>query len=366
MDPEEEEEPWWLREEEPEAEQELEPPGRVLLRPKTPTGPGDDHPLLLPLAHAQDAVARLEALAEAASPAVAEGLRARMAYREAAGWLAHTHTWIHPQDLALRDARLTNSYGAAAIAGRLAVELPAMAAQGAIFDVTPSDHLVGTALRFAQLWRRLAELRTWSPLSDAAALRTVLVSLGWRNDLSDEDIQEWLRIARRRAEIPELLRAGRAARDWMNRDVHASDGLSVDALFLAACVWREKGFGRTTPLPFWAAPSAHHHRLALRVGVEWMAGFLDCVARAAQAGLEELNRLRRAEATIAGLGNTSRSHLPEAAAHVIKAPIITARSLADTLGVSTQGALGLIRQLLAAGIIREATGRAAWRAFVVA
>jgi hypothetical protein len=49
-----------------------------------------------------------------------------MAYCEAAGWLAHAHIWIHPQDLALRDAGLT-SYGAAAQAGHLARELPATA-----------------------------------------------------------------------------------------------------------------------------------------------------------------------------------------------------------------------------------------------
>ena len=41
--------------------------------------------LLLPLAEAQDAVARLEATAAAASSGVAEGLRTRIAYREAAG-----------------------------------------------------------------------------------------------------------------------------------------------------------------------------------------------------------------------------------------------------------------------------------------
>lgn len=74
-----------------------------------PAGDPDTHPLLQPLAEAQDAVARLEASAAAASPAVVAGLRARVAYREAAGWLAHTHTWVHPRDLALRDAGVTGS-----------------------------------------------------------------------------------------------------------------------------------------------------------------------------------------------------------------------------------------------------------------
>ena len=80
------------------------------MRHGLPTGDPDTHPLLQPLAEAQDAVARLEASAAAASPAVAAGLCARVAYREAAGWLAHTHTWVHARDLALRDAGVTGSY----------------------------------------------------------------------------------------------------------------------------------------------------------------------------------------------------------------------------------------------------------------
>ena len=69
--------------------------------------------------------------AATASAAVAEGLRARIAYREAAGWLAHAHTWIHPRDLALRDAGLTGSYAVAALASRLDAELPTMTALAA-------------------------------------------------------------------------------------------------------------------------------------------------------------------------------------------------------------------------------------------
>jgi hypothetical protein len=57
------------------------------------------HPLLQPLAQAQELLTRSETRAEAASPAVVEGLRARLSDREAAGWLAHAHIWIHPHDL---------------------------------------------------------------------------------------------------------------------------------------------------------------------------------------------------------------------------------------------------------------------------
>src|ERR1700742_1035983 len=56
-----------------------QPPG-ALRRRQPVAQPDDRHPLLAPLARAQDAVARLEARIEAASPAVAEGARARMSY----------------------------------------------------------------------------------------------------------------------------------------------------------------------------------------------------------------------------------------------------------------------------------------------
>jgi hypothetical protein len=60
-----------------------------------------------------------------ASPAVVEGLRARMSYLEAAGWLAHAYAWIHPRDLALRDYGLVTSYGPAVRTDQLAAVLPA-------------------------------------------------------------------------------------------------------------------------------------------------------------------------------------------------------------------------------------------------
>ena len=58
--------------------------------------------LLVPLCDATDALARLDARA-AAPDAVRDGLRARMATAEAAGWLAHAHAWVHPLDLSLRE-----------------------------------------------------------------------------------------------------------------------------------------------------------------------------------------------------------------------------------------------------------------------
>jgi hypothetical protein len=326
---------------------------------------GDDtvrHPLLVPLGEAQDAVARLEASAAAASPAVIEGLRARVAYREAAGWLAHTHTWIHPRDLALRDAGLTGSYTVAVLAGRLSTALPAMTAAGSRPEAAPSDQLVGTALRLARLWRRLAEHRTWRPLADAAAVGATLDSLGWPVSVDDAAIHEWLESIDRRDPAPALIRAGSAARDWRNRQGH-TDPLAMDGVFLAACLWRQAGGGRDIPLPFWSAPAPLHHRLALQVGLAWLAGYLACIAAASRAAREELAGLQRAETAGTALTRTARSHLPQALDHLLRTPVVTARGLAERLRITPQAALGLLRTLTAAGVAREATGRAAWRAF---
>ena len=46
---------------------------------------------------------------------------------------------------------------------------------------------------------------------------------------------------------------------------------------------------------------------------------------------------------------------------MLRTPVVTARGLADSLAVTPQAALGLLRQLIVAGVVREATGRAAWR-----
>lgn len=360
-DPEEDEE-FWRPPWETDDETALEPPGPPRLR-RPPAEPDFTHPLLAPLARAQGAVARLEARTEAASPAVAEGLRARMSYREAAGWLSHSHVWIHPQDLALRDAGLTGSYGVADRADRLVSELPATAAHGSGFDAAPSDIAVDLALRMARLWRRLAEFRTWAPLADAAAMRETLQSLGCRGAFTKAEAAEWLASVHIREQGPVLIRAGRAARDWMNRA--ASEPLSPDGIFMAACLWREKGFGRAISLPFWSAQD-RHHRLSLQIGLPWMAGFLDCAAVAARTAGDELARLQAAEEKGRTLTRTARSRLPDAVNSVLRVPIITARGLAKGLDVTPQAALGLLGQMIEAGLIREATGRASWRAFVLA
>lgn len=361
-DPEDDDDSWFKPVWEIEDEDALEPPGPLRRARKAAAEPDYHHPLLTPLARAQDAVARLEAKVETSSGAVAEGLRARMAYLEAAGWLRHAHVWIHPRDLALRDNGLTGSYAAAAFGDRLASELPSTTALESQWAAAPSDMAVNHALRLSRLWRRLVELRSWRPLAEPGTLSEALRSLGGQVPV-DREIADWLAAVRMLEQAPALMRAGRAARDWMN--LAGVKDRNPDAFFLAACLWCEKGARRPIALPFWSAAETHHHRLELRFGLEWMADYLDCVAAAAIVGLQELQRLRETEGKGRVLGTTARSRLPAALNAMLRAPVVTVSSLAKTLDVTPQAALGLLRQLMAAGMVREATGRASWRAFAL-
>jgi hypothetical protein len=352
-----EEDDYWFR---PvwKTEDALEPPGAPRARKARPEA-DFQHPLLDSLARTQEAIARLETGVELASPAVAEGLRARLSYREAAGWLSYAHVWIHPHDLALRDRGLTSSYGVAFGAGRLEAAIPATTALEAGFESAPSDIIVNQAIQLARLWRRLAEIRTWNPLADTQTVRETLQSLGSRV-LSVAEIDDWMAFVDVQ-QGPMLIRAGRAARDWMNRaDVPARDPAGI---FLAACILSGGKSRRPLALPFWSAPEARHHRRELQTGVRWLAEFLDCIAAAAKAGLDELERLRRAEDISRSLGRTARSRISDAADAILRDPVITARYLAETLSISPQAALGLLRQLTEAGLVREATDRKSWRAF---
>jgi hypothetical protein len=232
-------------------------------------------------------------------------------------------------------------------------------------DVAPSvavrlDINANQALRLARAWRQLGEIRSWQPVADLEAVRKTLQSLGCRIP-EDAEITDWLALIDALKEQPALIRVGSAARDWMN--LAGVEHTDPAGFFLAACLWREKSLRRPIALPFWSAPEKHHHRLSQHFGVQWMADYLETVRAAAIVGLQELERLRQVEEKGRLLGATSRSRLPDAMNCVLRAPIVTVNSLAKKLDVTPQAALGLLRQLMTAGIVRERTGRASWRAF---
>jgi hypothetical protein len=364
--PEKDEENWFRPVWETDDEAALEPLSPPRAR-KPATEPDYNHRLMTPLAKAHDAVARLEAKVEMASEAVAEGLRARMVYLEAAGWLGHAHIRIHPRDLALRDYGLTTSYGAAAHGAQLGTVLPSTVSQEFGLDLAPSvvvrlDIEANLALCLARQWRRLGEFASWRPLADAETIRKTMISLG-SGRAEDGEIEDWLTWIGMLEQGPVLIRAARAAREWTNRfDLNERN---AEGVFLAACLWRQERGRRPIALPFWSALESRHDRLNMQFGIGWIAEFLECVTAAAVVGLQELERLRQVEEKGRLLRVTARSRLPDALNAVLRTPIVTATSLAKALHVTPVAARGLLDQLVTAGLVREAMGRASWRAYVL-
>ena len=322
-------------------------------------------PTLLALVRAQDAVARLEATLDAASADVAHGLRARTALHEAAGFLAHRRMSVHPHDLALREAGLTGSYTTALLTGRIAQALPA---GNAVLPEgwRPDDWLVDRALAYARLWRRLAERATWQPLREPDAMAALLTALGERQG-DGVALASWLGGLRQTAGQTAL----HAAADVATRGLPGMDGPDDErpglaGSFVAACVWRHRGYGRPVSLPFWSAPLARIETLTRGGDGDGDGAYLDCVAEASLRARRDLGRLQAAERRAAGLAVTARSHLKAAAGFALRHPVVTASQLAAGIGVSGRAGLDLIGRLLAEGLLREVTGRAAWRAFTIA
>lgn len=342
-----------------ETEDDPEPPGTPPRSRKSPTQPDYSHPLLTPLASAENALARLQAKTEAASAVVAEGLRTRLSFLEAAGWLRHVHFAIHPLDLALREYGAVTSYGAAAHGDRLGAALPWTTAQEGELEVAPSDITVGVALRYARRWQRLGEHRSWHPLESVGALREALHSRG----TNDAEIADFLASIRFLEQGPVLIRAGRAASEWMN--LPGINQQSPNGVFVASCLWQESNRRSPISLPFWSAPEHRHHRMSLKFGVGRLAEFLECVTASAIVGLRELERLQEIEKKGRLIASTKRSRLPDAVDAVLRLHIVTAATLAKAIKVTPQAATALLRQLIAAGVVREVTGQASWRAFML-
>jgi hypothetical protein len=334
--------------------------------------------LLLPLTRAQDVVARLEASLEAASPDVRQGLCARLSLLEAAGWLAlrHAASPVHPRDLALREAGLTGSYTLAALTGHAGREMPHTQAaiagdNGPALGAVPQDWAVTQALHYARFWRRLAVTVTWRPLRDPAGLGESLGRLG-ATGLDTAALAAWCTPLRRAArDRPGLIAAAEAMAGGLPVQGRARQGrgecLDLACGFVAACLWRDLGYGVPVSLPFWSAPLSRLETVARAGGdAAVLPAYLECVAEAALRARRELARLQAAERRTAALAGTARSRLREAAGYALREPVVTGAGLVKAVGVAPRSALDLINRLVAAGVLEESTGRAAWRAYALA
>jgi hypothetical protein len=359
--------------------------------------------VLAPLCDATDALARLDAGAAAAPAQVREGLVARMAYTEAAGWLACAHTWVHPLDLALRDLGLTGTYAVAATGGGARVMPQTFAGPGRTdWDFSPldtvaeADRALAEALALARLLRRLAGARgkgSFGSAADAAASLAPFVA----GPLDPDRFAAWQaghvvpvapsRRFGRRGEggppPPPLLGLAQAAQAWMAGDITAAP-TALAALLAAVDLCGHNGPARTVFVPVWAAwpavgygardalPGLRSDAADRLVGrgrpVAWPVAFLHLVAESARTGQRELERL--AIAAEKGRKLTAhcdrRSRLPAAVDALLRIPALTPKALAARLSVAPQTATALLRELQTTGFAREVTGRGSFRAFALA
>src|SRR4051812_17530112 len=141
-------------------------------RPRRAAATATSEALLAPLAHAAAALARLDAAAEAASPAVQQGLIARLTYAEAAGWLASQGITAHPVSLALRDRERVGRRELWLQHKALRRTTPAWEEDDAWLA---ADEKIGRALTLARLLDRLPSVD--NPLVDHARAEAWLGSL---------------------------------------------------------------------------------------------------------------------------------------------------------------------------------------------
>jgi DNA binding protein with HTH domain len=358
--------------------------------------------LLATLADAADALARLDARVAASDETLRVGLLARLALAEAAGWLAHAQSWVHPLDLALRAAGLTAPAALAAL-GAGARALPQTLAQPAAgrgwedppLDALPAaDQAIADAVAFARVLCRLPGGGP-HPFASFAATADTLAGLGARIDR--DTLGVWWSAhapappvrrrygARRDAGSvprPPLLAGALAAQTWMQA---AITDPPEPALALLASFGR---LARSPPVrhvfvPFWSAYPAvgFSDRAALPtlrseaadriagwgVSIAWPAAGLHLIAESARMGLRDLDRLQAAADKGRGdlAGVDRRSRLPAALEALLRAPLVTPKELAAKLRIAPQTATALLREMQGRGVAREVTGRGRFRAFAV-
>jgi hypothetical protein len=360
--------------------------------------------LLGPLCDATDALARLDASAAAVPAAVRDGLIARMAFAKAAGWLAHAQSWVHPLDLALRDLGLTGSY-ALAVSGNAGRVLPQTTAktgrsfweEQTVDELADADRSVAEALALARLLSRLAGTGR-DLFATAAKAEQTLAPFGtrtldpgrfarWRADHGQRPGPTAERGRSGRGGkgeshgLPPLLAAGLAAQAWMESGI--TDQPTPLVALLAAVALLARSGPRSIFVPVWTAYPACcfgdrddlprlRTEIAARVTgrgrpAPWPVAFLHMIAESARVGLRQLDKLM----TAAGQGrdlaarHDRRSRLPDALEALLRAPVLTPKALAARLRIAPQTATSLLRDLQAAGLVREVTGRESFRAFAV-
>ena len=362
--------------------------------------------LLVPLCDATDALARLDARAAAAPDAVRDGLRARMATAEAAGWLAHAHAWVHPLDLVAprgrphRQHRARRGRARCSAACRRPSPVPPTRWTGPTRRSTrwptataPSPTRSASSAcsagcpagpRPVRSPRRPPRPPRWQPLG-AGELDPARLAAWWTAHAPAPPVPRRYgsragegtgKKCRRCSPWRAPPRAGwrpasPIAPTRCTRCSPPSAGAPArDRRAPSSCrsgpPIRPSGFPARDALPGLRSDAAD--RVAGRGRpVTWPLAFLHLVAESARMALRELDRLEAAAEQGRGVvaGGDKRSRLPDALDALLRVPALTPKALAARLKVAPQTGTALLRELQGRGVVREVTGRGSFRAFAI-
>jgi hypothetical protein len=332
-----------------------------------------------------------------------------MTLAEAAGWLAHSHAWVHPLDLALREAGLTAStvlaftgLGHRALPQTFGgIQAPRGWSDPPFDQLADGDRSLAEALALARALQRLPGRRA-PGFADATEAAASLQALG-ADGLDRDAFEVWwetyappLRSDRRSGvarsgggegdqPLPLLLAIARAAEAFMETAINTPAVPAVAMVAATACcrAGTSGAAAQTVFVPVWAAgpaigfgdrsalPSLRSDAADRLVGrhraITWPLAFLHLVAESARMAARELDRLEAAagqgRGLVAGLNRSAR--LPNALEALLRAPVLTPNALAARLKVAPQTATALLRELQGRGLVKELTGRGRFRAFAI-
>lgn len=350
-------------------------PSKPLLHQTTPVfKPSGPSGAITAIATAEDVISRLDASCSVCHVRIRNGLIARLAYREAAGWLTSITQWIHPNDLALRDIGLTGSFSAAALIGNLSNELPNTIGnedQEDYFGTLPEDHAIDIALNYARFVKRIALFKTWNPLSSLNDMIEVMSKLGL-DRYTTKSIYEIWSDTPLSDDQPKLVYAIKKALVWRELDQEAHRGYAdLRCSFIMAALMKSNERLRTVVLPIWSGQPILQSRLNSESpfvkGEETVNACLKLIIESVHSTSRELLRLSDIHESLNDFikKSTSRSKMPTVIDILFKYPILTPKALTNILKISDRSATGLLSELMKAKLIRESTGRKSYRGFLI-
>ena len=304
------------------------------------------------------AVARLDERLAQAPAAVAQGWRARMLIEEAAASARLNGDHADATDLLLFEADALDGIPSAVLSRALLIlqMLRAIARRSPRQLFTPRRLIAFGRLRLSGPEGDPAPLPAWLA-ERLGPPEEIARSLG--RALDPRRIAAW-------QAAPALMAAADLVAGW--HDSGAADRIGAAPGRALAAVWLIRA-GLTTGLTVMPSVGFTRHAATYRPegGPAWTRAFLEAVMRMAGRGLELQAGLAGCHGRLmaAAAGRRQNSRMPAVAELLVAEPAVHGRQVAERLGMTGNGARLALDALHGRGLIREISGRDAFRVFAV-